>query len=342
MTARSTAKRLGSVTRRQFMAGAFGAALLVACGGDDEEEGSGGATGSAFPVEVAHKYGNTTVPSVPAKVVSIGFTDHEALLGLGVTPIAVRDWWGGHPYATWPWAKDELGDATPVVLASGELDIEQVAALEPDLIVGFYSGLTEDEYNLLNQIAPTVIAPTEYIDYGMPWREQTQATGRVLGKEELATSKIAEVDAMIAKAKEDNPSFVGATAVIGGPNADGTYWLYGKDDPRSRLLRELGFVIAPELASLAGDSFYANVSAEQAQLFDVDLLVWWLESEEEMAQLAEDAVYQQINVVKEGRAVVSSWDDLAIGALSFSSILSLPYALEEYVPRLAEARANAR
>ena len=46
---------------------------------------------------------------------------------------------------------------------------------------------------------------------------------------------------------------------------------------------------------------------------------------------------QQLNVVKQGRTAISSWDDLAIAALSFSSILSLPYAIENLIPLLSKA-----
>ena len=46
---------------------------------------------------------------------SVGFAEHEGLLALGVEPVGVRDWYGDQPYATWPWAQDELGDQQPEV-----------------------------------------------------------------------------------------------------------------------------------------------------------------------------------------------------------------------------------
>ena len=73
---------------------------------------------------------------------SVGFTDQDTLLALGVVPVGIRDWYGDQPDAVWPWATDELGDAEPTVISSAELDFEAVAALEPDLIVGLSSGMT--------------------------------------------------------------------------------------------------------------------------------------------------------------------------------------------------------
>ena len=92
---------------------------------------------------------------------SVGFNDHDTLLALGVTPVAVCDWYGDYPYATWPWAQNELGDAQLAVLSSAELNIEAVAARDPDLIVGIFSGMTKREYELLSQIAPTVATPRD-------------------------------------------------------------------------------------------------------------------------------------------------------------------------------------
>ena len=90
-------------------------------------------------------------------MVTIGFSEQDPVLALGVKPVAVREWFGGHPYAAWPWAVDDLGDAEPTVLTMpfGELDYERIAVLRPDLIVATHSGITEEEYERLSRIAPT-------------------------------------------------------------------------------------------------------------------------------------------------------------------------------------------
>ena len=99
---------------------------------------------AAFPVTITHKFGEITIDAPPERVVSIGFADQDWLLALGVTPIAeCRDWYGDQPYATWPWAQDELGDAQPAVLTSTELNFEEIAALRPDLIVGVVGRVTD-------------------------------------------------------------------------------------------------------------------------------------------------------------------------------------------------------
>ena len=131
----------------------------------------------AFPVTIEHKFGETTIDAEPERVVSIGYNEHDFLLALGVVPVALRDWYGEQPNSVWPWAQDELGDATPEVLPSTDLNFEQIAALDPDLIVGVWSGMTAEDYELLSAIAPTVAQPENYDDYGTPWQEQTLILG---------------------------------------------------------------------------------------------------------------------------------------------------------------------
>ena len=67
------------------------------------------------------------------------------------------------------------------MLPSTELNFEQIAALNPDLIVGVSSGMTEADYATLSAIAPTLAQPGEYIDYGMPWDVTTELIGKAVG-----------------------------------------------------------------------------------------------------------------------------------------------------------------
>lgn len=71
-----------------------------------------------FPVRIDHKYGSTEIPAEPRRVVTVGFVEQDPLLVLGVVPVATTEWFGKHPGAIHPWARDALGDATlPEVLS---------------------------------------------------------------------------------------------------------------------------------------------------------------------------------------------------------------------------------
>ena len=155
-----------------------------------DNTGAGGE--AAYPVTIAHKYGETTVDGFPERIAVVGLLEQDALIGLGVVPVATTEWFGEHPGAVWPWAADELealGAEPPVVVGgSAEMNFESVAAQDPDLILALYSGLTAEDYELLSAIAPTIAQPGEYIDYGIPWDELTLTVGQVIGKSDEAAA----------------------------------------------------------------------------------------------------------------------------------------------------------
>jgi iron complex transport system substrate-binding protein len=291
----------------------------------------------AHPVSVAHVYGTAEIPAAPQRVVSVGFTDHDAALALGVVPIAVRDWYGDQPSATWPWARDELGDEEPVVLPAGELDVEAIAALQPDLILGISSGMTAEEHATLSRIAPTVARPPGYVPYGTPWQEQTRVIGAALGLATQAEERSAEVEAAFADARAAHPELEGATGAVVMVNGDGTYSVYSPQDVRGRFLSSLGVQLPDTLAELAGDSFFAAVSAEQVDLLDLDVVVFAVDDPADAEAVRSDPLVAGLEGAAAGRHVFLAFTDEAAGAISLSSVLSLPGAIDALVPRLAAA-----
>jgi iron complex transport system substrate-binding protein len=302
-------------------------------GAPDTTEGAP-AEAAAFPVTVEHKYGSTTVDSEPLRVVSVGYTDQDFLLALGVTPVGIRDWYGDQPFGTWPWAQDELGSAEPALLVDEELSFEQVAALEPDLIVGISSGMTEEQYDTLSKIAPTIAQPGEFVDYGTPWQEQTLMTGAALGKPAQAEELVADIESQFAQVRDEHPEFTDATAAVAF-YFDDQPGAYASQDGRSRVMTDMGFTIPQAFDDLAGDSFFASFSAEQIDLLDTDVIVWIGGDELTIASLVESPLRAGMAAVQAGREVFL---DVELGgAFSFGSPLSLPYLLDKLVPELALA-----
>ena len=309
-------------------------ALLAGCGsGSDSAAGTAGtaASSAAFPVTIDHRYGSTTIISAPERVVSIGFNEQDTILALGVVPVGVREWFGEKPDAVWPWAHDRLGGAHPTVLPSGDLQMEKIAALRPDLIVGTYSGITKEEYARLSAIAPTITQTDEYVDYGTPWQEQTVTIGRALGKEPEATAMVADVEAQIAGLAESVPALKGATAVAAYSNMDGTFGVYTATDPRGRFLTALGTTVPPDVAALGQKEFFADFSGERIAILDADMLLWAGGPE----SVKGSTIYAGLPVAKEGRDLFLPDDSTLGGALSFQTVLSLPYFVEQMRPRIA-------
>lgn len=290
---------------------------------------------AAFPVTIEHKFGETTINSEPTRVVSVGFNEHDFLLALGVVPVGLREWYGDQPNAVWPWAQDALGDSTPEVLPSADLNFEQIAALDPDLIVGVWSGMTGEHYELLAEIAPTVAQPATYEDYGTPWQEQTMILGRATGNEDEAASIVEELDARFAAVREAHPEWEGQTASVAFVTEDGP-GAYTSQDTRSRIMQDLGFVIPAVNDSGGEGSFFLEMSAEDITPLDVDVLVWVVGAFE-----AIDGILNQLptrsalTAVQEGREIFAGVE--LTGAFSHGSPLSLEYALEQLVPEIEAA-----
>ena len=339
--------------RRLLSVAALSSLVLVAACGDDGGEAGGAASASApvdgegavdgaFPATVEHRYGTTEIPEAPQRVVTLGFSDQDAVLAFGVVPVAVTDWYGDHEFATWPWAQDELGDGEPVVLNEGaftgeqDFNYEQIAAVDPDLILGLFTGMTPEEYETLSAIAPTVAPSGDYPFFGMPWQETTRAVGQALGQPERAEEMVAEVEGQFPAARSDHPTFEGLEMVVAEVFEPGKSFARSATDPRTVFMRSLGFVLPDDIARQAGDKDGADISDEQMALLDRDLLVWNIGWEPELrSQIEDKPLHDQLDVVAEGRELFIE-DPLVSGALTWSTVLSLPYAIEHLVPQIAD------
>lgn len=287
-----------------------------------------------FPVTIEHKFGSTTISEAPQRIVAIGYTEQDYLLALGITPVAIRYWYGDES-AIGPWAVDYVEGDMPVVLNMpfGTLNYEAILALQPDLISAVTSGITEEEYALLSQIAPTIAQSDDYINFGMPWQEVMRMIGASVGQADEAETIVTDVEALFTDAVAAHPEWVGKTVAVSYFNA-GTYGFYTDQDSRGRFFTELGFVVPEELVEVAGESFYADISPERIDLIDQDLIailnLQFIEGGRET--LEAEPLFSQLNAAQEGRVLY-----LEIGAenaLGFSSPLSIAYAVEAVVPQL--------
>jgi iron complex transport system substrate-binding protein len=340
---------VGHLSRRRLLtgAGALGAlGLLTACGAGGSTSASTPAAGppgaqGAFPLTVEHSKGTTEIASAPQRVVTVGFSDQDPVLAMGVRPVGVTDWYGEYPYATWPWAQDELGDAQPTVLNKGaftgtpDYRYEDIAALQPDLIIGLYTSMDDTQYQTLSRIAPTVAPPAGYPEWGAPWQEYTRLAGRALGNPGRAEELIAGIDAQLAAARAANPQFQGRSAVVAERFEGGRSFVRKPGDPRSQLVAALGFTIPPEIAELPGEVDGATVSDEQMSLLDRDVLLWNTGFSPEVRADAEAApLYPQLEVVKAGRSVFVE-DPMISAAWTWGTVLSLPSVIDALVAQLS-------
>ena len=331
-----------STLRRGALAAAAGLTLLLAgCASTDDTtpsaSGSSAAAG-AFPVTVDHKFGRTTIESEPRRIVVVGLVEQDALLSVGVVPVATTEWFGKQPGAIWPWATGRLGGAAePAVLTNTDgIQFEKVAALRPDLILGLYSGLTDQDYRTLSKIAPTIAQPPGTVDYGASWQDVTRTVGKAVGRSARADQVVGEVQAKIAAVRAAHPEFAGRTALMATTYQG--YYVYGPQDARGRLLTDLGFRLPDGLAAVTGKDFGANLSKERTDLLDTDVLIWLVtDYAKDRAKIQADPLYAKLKVKGGGRDIFLEDGELEGAATSFVTVLSLPFLLDKLGPQLAAA-----
>ncbi|MER5967912.1 iron-siderophore ABC transporter substrate-binding protein [Streptomyces sp. NPDC002057] len=331
---------------------AVAALALSACGGGTEKSGSpspatssasadGGAKPAAFPVTVEHKYGSTTIDKEPKTVVTLGLSDQDAVLALGIKPAGSVDWFKEKPYGKWPWTKDKWGSNTPQIVGErDEYNIEKIAALKPDLVIAQYSGMKKEQYDTLSKFTKVVAQPKDHPDYGAPWQLMTQQIGKSLGKDAEASKLIADIDARFKAAREKHPEWATKTLAVADSFEAGKYSAFTKIDPKSIFFQELGFKLKPEIDTLAKPGFnVAELSAEKLNVLDVDRLVWVTSSTEANDRIKAEPLYKKLKVNQEKRDLFVPYQDPDIGAaFSFNTVLSIPYAIDQIEPLLAAVK----
>jgi iron complex transport system substrate-binding protein len=326
-------------------------ATLTGCGSagtesdpDPSIDGSpADAAEGAFPVTIAHAFGETEIPAEPQRVVAWGWGSADAVLALGVVPVAIPfQAYGGDEDGVLPWVADQLevlGAETPTVLPdSAEAPVEAIAEMEPDLILATYSGITAEEYELLSAIAPTVAYPGEA--WSTPWREVIGTTGRALGRSDGATDLLADIDAAIAAEAAEHPEFEGVTVAQTWDVGD-TFYVYSPADPRVEFTEDLGFTTAPSVTELStGEStFYFTLSHENLDQLTSDLLIAYADTQAELDAFLASAPAQAMPQVV-GGAYAGVVGKAFIASVSPPTALSLTWGLADYVDLLAEAVAG--
>ncbi len=321
-----------------------GAALLAAtvlvtsCGSGDTGSSEDAAASSspsgsgASPVTVETAFGPVEVPEEPERVVALGWSDAETALALGVQPVGASDWLGFGGEGVGPWAEG-LYDEAPEIIETLEPSLEAIAALDPDLILDTRSPATQDRYDALSAIAPTIGQPEGVGPYQTTWQQQLDLVGQALGREDEATELQAEVERQFTAAAEANPQFEGTEVAVGAYTSEG-FGAYVRGDTRVDFMEALGFTNEPAIQDLAGESFFVSISEEQVPLLDAPLTVVF-PIFVEASQITDNPLWQSLPSVQQGNALVLE-DQTLSNAFSSGSALGTQYALENAVPLFAE------
>jgi iron complex transport system substrate-binding protein len=305
--------------------------MSAACSSDKS-----GAVARDGSVTIKHVFGETRIPGPPQRVVSAGFTEQDDLLALGVVPIAVTDWFGGEPFGVWPWARPKLGPAQPVVLSLADgIQVDQIAALKPDLIVAVNAGLDADTYTKLSAIAPTIAqsGPEAFFEN---WKTQATVVGQAVFKDADMSALIAAVNDRFVNAGKENASLSGKKALV----VSGTFFedhaVVTAAGWRTDYLTQMGLVIPDSIDQFVdGDRALVPRDRMVSVLDAADVLIWTTESDDERNALLADPTFAELRATRSNRNVLT--DRELAGAIAFGTVLSYPVVADRLPPLLVTA-----
>ncbi len=252
--------------------------------GDDGESATdrpSEAAADVFPVRIKHDYGETVVPSEPQRVAAWGWGAAEVAIALGKFPVGVVEQESASGRGMTPWvaqAYEDEGLDDPMLFSEGGsaslgLPKEQIAATNPDLILAPYSGLTEEQYEQLSEIAPVVARPVGASVE--PWEGVITTTAKALGVAAEGKELLAESDARLAGLGEQNGLTGSSFAAVVNDPPRGRVHVFSDASPVVRVLEGLGLRLADSVAELdaEGNRMMYTLDYEDLDRLESDVVV---------------------------------------------------------------------
>ncbi|MGH2584112.1 MAG: ABC transporter substrate-binding protein, partial [Dehalococcoidia bacterium] len=293
----TTFPQIEDLNRREFMAGAFGTALLIACGSDDDDDQTATSDpNGGFPRTVKHSLGETRIPTRPERIVALADAEPlDCLLAVGLKPV-LYGYSNAYGTGVPPWVTSigGIGDIQSFDRPRGvELDLERVVGVRPDLIIDVW---TEPEtYSRLSAIAPTIVIKA---DDAILWQDVQRLAGVATGRETEAEQAIAATEAVIKAEAERVKSFAGRSVTIAYQFFD-EFYMHGAQAPIGRVITDLGLSInAPDQSGLS------ILSLEQVRMAeDADILLSPEFIVGDAAKLEANPLFRNLAAVREGHYV---------------------------------------
>lgn len=309
------------LTRRRFLAGTGSLLVLGAAGcGNGEDTGNGEET-SGETRAIEHAMGKAEVLTKPRRVVALGTGELDSVIALGFKPLGAVT---GTQESELPRYLADDVEGVENVGTSTEPNLETVAALKPDLVLGSKSRF-EGIYDELSQIAPTVLTETNYL-----WKENFRLHAEALNKSEQAGRMMEEYYGRAKEFQRRMGERLEETEVSVVRFMSGQARIYMKDSFAGTVLEDAGL---PRPPTQDKDEIYQELAEESIPDLEGDVLFWTVYGPAEKTPVEDvtgDRLWAMLDVIRRGRAykVRDDYWMLSPGILSANLILD---DLSEYL-----------
>jgi len=261
----------------------------------------GGTQGSKDTVVVKDMKGEVAIPADPQRIVDVaGLTEELLILNMNVIASANTSMFDGvsvpeHLKQVFSEKNIEVVGNYSGASSTGDLNLEKIAELKPDLII---MNVRHDKvYEQLKNIAPTVMIDDD-ISY-VNWRGRFQQLGQWFNKEADVEKWLADYDANAAELAAKIQEAVGneTFAVIEANSVHfGSYYVYRTGGPGELIYDELKLMPS---AGVPEDVWGEVVDAEYFSLIDADH-IFFFSDDGTVGDTGNLAAWQSLKAVQAG------------------------------------------
>ncbi|MFE7627589.1 ABC transporter substrate-binding protein [Streptomyces sp. NPDC057509] len=262
------------------------AAAKTAALGTDAEPGQ-------WPRTVKHAMGSTEIKARPERVVVLDVGELDNVVSLGVKPVGLAPTEGSPELPSY--LKKDAGSPKNIGTINS-LNLEAIAALKPDLILGSQLRAA-NSYDELSKIAPTVFS----IRPGFTWKENYLLNAAALDKTAQAEANLAsykkKAEALGDRLGADKPT-VSMVRYL----PDGVIRLYANASFIGTILKDVG-IPRPKNQDIA--DLAAEVSAENIDQADADYIFTGVYGEAKATDKSKaqaNPLWKNLKAVKDGHA----------------------------------------
>lgn len=285
--------------RKRFIIPIF-MALAIILGGCSTGAGTLSNAGKGREtVTVKDMKGSVEIPANPQRIVDVsGMSDELILLGVPFIASANTSMFDG---VTVPaYLQDYFTENKVEIVgnysgAAGDLNLEKIAELKPDLII---MNIRHDKvYEQLKAIAPTVMIDDDITFVN--WRGRFQQLGQWFGKEDIVDSWLKDYDAKAAElaAKVKEVAGEETFAVLEANSVHfGSYYVYRTGGPGELIYDELKLMPS---AGVPENVWGEVVDGEYFAKIDADHVFFFSDSGE-VGDTANSPAWQNLKAVKNG------------------------------------------